>query len=100
MANLPIEASSTIYVHADITAPWDPTTDVIDGCLLPLNGPDPQESDWKPASWKPGTRTARLFYGAAPGVTGQLSPGPYWLRFRLHDNPEEPVLRSGVVVIS
>ena len=101
MANVVIEASSVIYIHGDITAPWDPTVDVVDGCLLALDAGDPIETDWKAASWTPGmTATARLLYGATPGVTGQLAPGSYWLRFRLHDNPEEPVLKSGVVVIT
>jgi hypothetical protein len=95
MPNLVIPADSEIYLHADVTAPWDPTTDLVDGSLLPLGAGDPQPSDWQPADWTPGfPATPRLLY---PGTS---VPGAYWLRFRLHDSPETPVLTSGVVVLT
>lgn len=97
---LVVEAAGSMYLRADITAPWNPATDVIDGCLLAFNSADPVEADWKAASWTPGmTATARLLYGSA-GVTGQLVPGAYWLRFRVHDNPEVPVLKAAIVVLT
>jgi hypothetical protein len=94
----PVSAASVIYLYGDVSAPVDPTADEVDGALVPLGYGDPQESDWQPASWTPGmTSTARILIG--PGTGWALAPGNYRLSFRVHDNPEVPVLDAGIVPV-
>jgi hypothetical protein len=87
-----------IYLYGVISSPWNPTTDPVAASLLPLGSGDPQESDWQPAEWAPGmTSTARILIG--PGTAFPLTPGNYRLMWRITDDPEVPVLNSGIVPV-
>lgn len=95
---LAVPAGAVVYVHGDISAPYDPTADQVDAALVLLGSGDPQDADWQTAGWQPGTTaTARVLIG--PGTTLDLAAGTYRLWFRVHDSPETPELDSGLVII-
>lgn len=98
-----ISALSTQYVKAPITAPDNPTVDVVTMAFVPV-GTNPGESDWKAASWDTVTLTggvtqylAKALVGPAGVIT--LAAGHYQVWISVIDDPETPVLMSDVLIV-
>lgn len=90
---LPVRVSATVD-----GVDYDPTDDAVE-IALPISGTDPISGDWKSADWQTidDDYFARVLVG--PGGDFDLSRGDYDILVRIHDSPEVPILKAGLLTI-
>lgn len=97
VANLEIPAASKQYVRVQITSDIDPTHDVV---TLAFPNPGQAPSVFYAGSWLTfgGVYYAQCLIG--PGGTVQLPAAFYDVYVKIGDNPEIPVIYSGLLAIT
>jgi hypothetical protein len=92
------------YVRVSVDATregvaYDPSSDPVELAFL-VGGAVPGDSDWLAAEWElvGGFAFARLLVG--PGGGHVLPVGTYSVWVKVTDDPEVPVKRAGVVVVT
>lgn len=101
---LTLSSLATMMVQVPITARlggspnYNPTGDAVALAFI-AGTAKPTTPDWQPGSWAtdPGpTYLAQALVGPSAFV---LSPGTYQIWVKVTDNPEQPVLMAGQLVI-
>lgn len=103
-----IPALSTEYVRARVTAkeagvPVDPTGDDVEMAFVAA-GSEPTAPDWLTGGWETDASVSPVAYKArvAVGPDGDITlpAGRYTAWVRIHDLPEVPVRRVGLLVVT
>lgn len=106
MTTKTIASTSTEFVQARIPAPVkngvavDPTSDAVKMAFI-VGTALPGVSDWKSASWDnpgDGTYIAQCLVGPTGG-TVTLTVATYQVWVQITDNPEQPVIPAGTLVV-
>jgi hypothetical protein len=87
-----IAATSKEYLHI----PVDDGAADISAEIAVVAGGEPAEADWLPATWD-GDGSYKVLIG--PGTALMLTPGVYTAWVRIDAPPEEPVRRSGPILV-
>jgi hypothetical protein len=107
---LVISHLSTEYVLVPIAATkagvaYNPTGDTLQFAFMPTPTQIPQVSDWVTGSWESVPSNILYPYNAKclvgpSGGTINLAMGTYVIYLKITDNPEQPVLVGGQLVVS
>jgi hypothetical protein len=92
---IPVTSKINVLIAIDPPPGVDPTVYVPQACLIPDDGTEPAEADWKPATWINGE--VALLVGPGGGII--YPQGSYMAFARLDAGTEKPVMRSGRVRI-
>ncbi len=93
-----LSSLSRQYVNVPVTAPADPTANVVQMAFT--DGSEPGDTDWVSGSWeKVGSRyRARALVG--PGGDKVLPNGSYVVWLRVTAAPEAPVFKAGLLIVT
>jgi hypothetical protein len=103
-----VDRDSREFVQAHVTVtvagqPFNPTADVVEFAFTAIGA---RPVTWYPGGWDgiepiPGTNGYRAQVLIGPGSTGPaLTPGRYAVWLRITDNPEQPVMPVGQLVVA
>jgi hypothetical protein len=103
-----VDRDSRQYVqaHVDVTVagqPFNPTADPVEFAFAAVGG---RPATWYTGGWDgiepiPGTNAYRAQVLVGPGSSGPaLAPGRYAVWLRITDNPEQPVMSVGQLVVT
>lgn len=105
MAGIAISSLSTVYVQVPVYATiggsaYNPTNDVVQMAFT-QNGANPGTGDWHTASWTSGPGAGSYLAQILVGPNGgqNLATGAWSTWVKVTDNPEAPVINTGLTVI-
>ena len=101
-----ISSLSTEYLQIPVTAPDNPTSDVVQFAFIPVMAArNPAEADWHAGAWATVTPFGNTAYQAqiliGPENSGlELGVGTYVIWLSVTDSPEIPVSTAGYLQIT
>lgn len=97
-----LSALSTEYIRVPVrtTDGADVTSAAVEMAIVSGRYTPPGDSDWHSASWDTTGAVAAASLLVGPDGVIELDAGAYSVWVRLTDNPEVPVLRSGLLTVS
>lgn len=99
-----ISSLSTDYDRWAVTAPSNPTADVVQFAYLPTGSAPPSSGDWFAGTWEStqlptGEWVARSLLG--PGAGGHpLTLGSYDVWIKITATPSVPVWQAGTLIVT
>lgn len=106
MQSITRESRQYVQAHVDVTIggqPYDPTADVVEFAFTAIGA---RPATWYTGGWDgsapiPGSNAYRAQVLVGPGSNGPtLAAGKYAVWLRITDNPEQPVLPVGQLVVT
>lgn len=97
LATMQVQVPITARVNGDLS--YDPTGDAVQMAFI-IGAAKPAAADWHAGTWTtdPGPEyLAQCLVGPNGGVV--LDPGTYQIWVKITDNPEQPVIQAGQLVI-
>lgn len=106
MQSIDRDSRQYVQAHVEVTVtgqPFNPTADPVEFAFTAVGG---RPVTWYSGGWDgikpvPGTNAYRAQVLVGPGSSGPtLAPGRYAVWLRITDNPEQPVMPVGQLVVT